>query len=373
MEETPVLIISLTDALCTADVVKVCQVQEIMELGHNSRNLQKANEKCLRRTCFGNATSTMGRALSERGKRLFEREQKNWIENVSRQSCHGRTPSRCRRAPGVPAAERAVQQAGLHDVLPVLFASDMNTISYKSTPPNDKWFVIMPEVDTHDALGPNCGGCDQRWWSVRWRCTATTCSALSLRRSRLWTCSCTLHASTTPWLCHACDAADPVVEEAALAGVDEQPEFFCASTTTLTTTRGLSTTRTSCSRSASTRRTTHMGRAATRSSSPTIHWTGRKVSAGTLATGHGRLGLRCARLASGRRCGRGSTRDAESDWRLVRESTVFSSRCSCREWTSHVFHSQRGVPSTPSFFWVKTTRNDTRLSPTDPRETNQKL
>ena len=44
----------------------------------------------------------------------------------------------------------------------VLFASDMNVISYqKSTPPNDKWSVIMPEVDTHEALLSNCGGCEQ--------------------------------------------------------------------------------------------------------------------------------------------------------------------------------------------------------------------
>ena len=38
----------------------------------------------------------------------------------------------------------------------VLFESDMNVISHKkSTPPNDKWSVVMPEVDTNDALGSN--------------------------------------------------------------------------------------------------------------------------------------------------------------------------------------------------------------------------
>ena len=44
----------------------------------------------------------------------------------------------------------------------VLFASDMNVIEYKtSTPPNTKWSVIMPEVDRHEDLLSNCGGCEQ--------------------------------------------------------------------------------------------------------------------------------------------------------------------------------------------------------------------
>ena len=58
---------------------------------------------------------------------------------------------------GIPVSRRPNELSNRWDCTTccrALFMLDMNVISYKkSTPPNDKWSVSMPKVDTHDALG----------------------------------------------------------------------------------------------------------------------------------------------------------------------------------------------------------------------------